>query len=108
MAGALEDQLPTLAFCIAVASYALGLICAAWIKPELQKLFLFRPRWRHGLRASRPGMTAQAAVALSLSLTGVSRIAGVDGRYAIWLFLLSACFSLFAWANDAAAEKEGR
>ncbi|RDY69297.1 hypothetical protein DX912_00530 [Lysobacter soli] len=91
-----------------MALYAVGLLCAAWIKPELQKFFLFRPRWRHGLRASPLGMTAQATVALSLSLMLGSRLTGVDMRYALWLFLASGAFSAIAWSNDAVANRERR
>lgn len=108
MPDAATDQALAIAACSVMALYALGLILAAWFRPELQKCLFFRPRWRHGLRASPIGMTAQAAVALSLSLMIGSRPADVDFRYAFGLFLLSGCFSLLAWANDAAADQERR
>jgi len=53
-------------------------------------------------------MTAQAAVILSFSLMLGSRLVDLDMRYAFWLFLLSGCFSLGAWANDVANDKERR
>lgn len=53
-------------------------------------------------------MTAQVAVILSFSLMLASRLIGLDMRYALWLFLLSGCFTLGAWANDVANDKERR
>ncbi|WP_181902649.1 hypothetical protein [Lysobacter soli] len=53
-------------------------------------------------------MTAQATVALSLSLMLGSRLTGVDMRYALWLFLASGAFSAIAWSNDAVANRERR
>ena len=58
----------------AISAYYVVCLYAAWVSPSLRRYRLLRPWWRGGATASRSGVTAQAAFAFSLSLSGLAKM----------------------------------
>lgn len=102
------DRALPIVFCLLGLAYGIGQLWAAWFKPSLQQYWIFTPRWQHGYRASRFGVTAQASVVISMVLVSASGLLGIDHRYAFALFLLSGATSFVAWAIDVGNDSNAK
>jgi hypothetical protein len=90
-----------------ISAYYVVALYAVWMRPRLQKFWLLRPRWRHGLRASRFGLTTQAAFAFSLSAAGASKLLNAPFAPALmWVLPVAAMFGIVGWIVDAASGSE--
>jgi hypothetical protein len=85
-----------------ITSYYIVALYAAWVRPQLQRIWLLRPRWRGGVPASQFGVTAQAVFAFSLSAFGASKLFNAPFSAALgFVCLAAAVLRIVAWAADA-------
>lgn len=95
---------------VIVTAYCIGLIVAAWWVPSMQRLAPFRPRWQHGIRTGRWGMTAQAVYLQCMVSMVASKAAHLDWAFktAFAGFCMSGAVAFLIWACDAAGDERPR
>ncbi|GHE41443.1 hypothetical protein GCM10007167_24160 [Vulcaniibacterium thermophilum] len=87
-----------------ISLYYAAALYVAWAQPGSKRFGLLRPRWRGGVRASRFGVTAQAAFAFSLSAFGASKLLQLSLPALEAVFWVSLVFCLAGWLVDFAAD----
>lgn len=86
---------------VLICLWSLAALYATWAKPELQRYWLLKPRWRGGIDASRVGMTGQAIFGFALGAYGLIHQFGFGYEsVARTVLLLAVGLGLLAWLSD--------
>ncbi|UHQ21364.1 hypothetical protein LVB77_11755 [Lysobacter sp. 5GHs7-4] len=96
------SQVLKIVFAALLAAWGLGMLSALWWKPALQRWWVFRPRWRGGLRASRGGATVQVLFVFCVIALIVCDLIGVRSSSATTVFVTALAANFIAWVVDGA------
>ena len=88
--------------CVLFAAWGTGMLIALWFKPRLQRWWLFRPRWRGGLRASRGSAVMHALYAYSVAALLACKVIGAGSKQAMLAFVVLTAANVIAWVVDGA------